>query len=521
MSGRSSAAWCREGDRVLLIDTVQLWSSHHEIFASMVSDARSSRADITVVRCAQALTSCPANAEHLEHRCDTCRRLQKIDRSLSRVRGPVREIEFRPEPVPDCLVPDGTPLGDIAEIEYLGIPVGALVASQLADNLKDSYAELAGSSAVVAGRMLANANRLVDFALDVIENVKPTIVAAWNGRRYSDGVWLHAGVSRGARPIAFITGGAPDKRLIVPGLSVQEPRAVNAVLERLLASSDRDARRERGRAAAMEIRRGALNQVGFRGFTAGTGSESLSGREWLPRYRSGHNLLVLTSSAWEFIHVAEFRSAFGSQPYREFLRPLEDLREFADRVVVRWHPNLTAAGPFERAEVARCAAMFPAIHVLPEDTLDTYSLISDQTMVYSMGSTVGLIAAAGGLPVLSYTPADIKYSNAVKRLERPVDGVGLMRHHLRSSGGVRHEDAPQVGPALDYLYWLAEFGDGFRPFSVVERTARTAVLAGRSLPQLAAKRLRARAYRLLVACRSWRRAHRRAGDGADTSHSGP
>jgi hypothetical protein len=125
-------------------------------------------------------------------------------------------------------------------------------------------------------------------------------------------------------------------------------------------------------------------------------------------------LLVVTSSSWELAAMPDYepRSSDFHDQYVTLRRLLSD-PAVLDRysIVVRWHPNLTTAGPSERsAAESVIASSANVIHILPNSFVDSYSLVNEADVVLGWASTLLAEATFMRRPAISLFPAEFDFA---------------------------------------------------------------------------------------------------------------
>lgn len=397
-------------DHVVIHTNVQLWDVHVVETIEIALQARAKGADTTVVVCNGSLSSCPANALHSSSLCGKCN--NKTDHLVAFLEKHGVRVVSVPQ-FPSTLT-EGQSITDVSTRRDLmgfrpgNAPIGRLVASQIADDLKDVYFSLTGTVRERALQHCLNGAALFEWSTRVLTEVGATKVFVWNGRRPSDGPFYYAAKKLGIEAFTYISGGRPGSVFVTTAPSVQEVRPEEVATDiRALSEQFASAPLE-GMSRLNDYRFGTYQQVGYNSFDQPilTSAQNLTAPilEWLNA--QSRRIFLPTSSPSEQIHIEEVDSLFGDDPYAWIERLQARVAEAGLALLVRWHPAQNRPGTGEHARINEIAHAAPpgVHHILPQEAFDAYFLAAESDIVVTTGSTVAIWAAATNKPVIHMDP---------------------------------------------------------------------------------------------------------------------
>lgn len=394
--------------RVAVFESTPLWEVHNAETVELVASLCRAGKEVYIVSCDHFHFGCAANPGHALSLCRQCVRQSGRTRGLIHERFPdVREI-FLKKPL-DSSRKVGYQVDsrlELLQFEYQGAPMGALVASQLADDLGDFLFDLTSNEMRSrANSLLQSAVDLFDATSSLIEKYGFTETYCWNGRRPSDGPIYWAAKNAGVTAFTFVSG--PAKRgtyVVSEASSVQDffqdwklleshPR-----LEQCLDSSFQDIP-ERGRRWLDEYRQTGGRAVGSVNYGLDRNHRPVL---------SAPTVCILMSSLSEAIHRREFVEVFGTDPWGWLLPIVEVLREHLPNheIHVKWHPSMQEARGNEKAKIESTISVVQGVvHHPPDSPVDAYYLAERSDLNLTVWSTVGFWAAAErGIPLVLVGP---------------------------------------------------------------------------------------------------------------------
>ena len=203
---------------VLLYSHVPLWEVHYAETIELALRHYHLKDKVVLFSCTGELTSCPANATHKLDICDVCAdQTQYSNKGI--LKGKI--IDIRVAPVNEKLIlPEFLSIDDVLNYTYDDFPIGELAISQLVNETRDSYMDIA----IVKDRLallIGSGVALYEQTRREIKNQKINRVYAWNGRRCSDGPVLYAAKKEGVEYYSHISVGPKTSFLLKNQIKVQ------------------------------------------------------------------------------------------------------------------------------------------------------------------------------------------------------------------------------------------------------------------------------------------------------------
>jgi hypothetical protein len=391
--------------RTAVFSTVALWPVHHAETLELVHRAVAEGDEVTLVSCEGDLFACAANRDHKEVLCRICRtQTERTHRRLvppEVARARLDLARFHQPGLADAIHDRASLLA----FTYAGVPIGSYALSQLANEAKDYLVSVEVGPSLDRARQLAiNACALYDSVVAFAQDNGITRGYVWNGRRACDGPIFHALKDAGAHAETFITGGFPNSIFTTPHRMIHEGMAALQIEGGYSDADERAALEQEGLEFLEAYRTNRLVVRDFRPF--GESAETVT-PDWPLPHDGRQRCLVLMSTVTEAMGKDGTWEFFGDAPY-SWVEDLSREPRFTDRyaTVVKWHPNQADVGPNEMLHIEDIISGSTNFHhLVPSDrSCDAYALAMGADLVLMTGSTVGLWAAANGVPVVRIGP---------------------------------------------------------------------------------------------------------------------
>lgn len=428
-----------------------LWPSHHAETLELILRHVKLGDQVFVLSCNGALYSCPANPFHDLSLCTRCKR-QTSYSIHSLLKDQVKDIRL-PDDRPHIKVPAFDSLEDLGAFTQEDVPFGEMSVSQLVDENKDSYIDIADFRGRAEALIQSSMFLYFETQKIIRENLIDKVYA-WNGRRSSDGPVLYAAKNLGVDYNCYISGGKRNhfiSRKMLKHHSIEDnKRILQELYNTTLAQSGYELIEKDADTFFQEMRFGGGKYPGFIHFAKNFSNNRLTepNSEKIP-------LAIFTSSFWEFFAMKDYLHRYP--PYKNHHNALslvlnDPVVRGLSRVVVRWHPHLAECGTSERKKIDELIANSPpnVMHILPEDNLNSYSLIDAADKVVSFGSTVGVEASYYGKPSILLGRSIYEDSGAVYVPKDHDEAMQLISAPL--------EPLPKLG-AVKYGFWFKNMGN--------------------------------------------------------------
>lgn len=427
----------------LILSTVALWEVHHADTLEIVNRLNNDNHQVFMLSCDGELNSCPANPLRKDSLCRKCRKYteyteqQIISPSVTTLRlrmGIFHGGDFKLKTDEDLLL-----------LYYEEMPIGRLVASQLADQMKGVYGFINTFGESNIRKLIENGINLYESIKNLIYEYKIDNVYVWNGRRPSDGPALYAAKRLNKKAFAFISGGRIGKIQIVEDLSVQ---SIPATREQLVILRNNLLNNsliyKEGIEFYQKYRTGAIKQVGYVRFNENS----------TPFKRQNFDkpvLLVVSSSPSESIHTPEHFKFYGCDPF-DVMYKIAAHKNIVEKyqVIFRWHPGKSVGSKIDLEKIQKISDRKDGVlHIGPDSNIDTYDLLEQSSVVLSFGSTVGYVAALQGKPVVIAGPAAFLFDSGVYTAKSAEQAIEMLQSDLIS---LPKDEVILLG------YWFNSFG---------------------------------------------------------------
>lgn len=454
--------------KVIIYSHVQLWPVHHAETLELALKHLDCGDEVFLLTCEGDLSTCPANAEHDLSKCGNCKK--QTDYSVQQVlEGRVKKIRLNLERNANYNK-KFKDINDLRSYVEDGVPLGALVVSQLVSVHRDCFFDVAPYANEI-DKLISDGRALYQQARMVIKENKIDKVYVWNGRRICDGPVCYAARDEGVELEVYISGGKRGTYLTLPALTVMNLDAHNYRILKLfeLISSHQEYEEIKNEAADFyKIQRyGGGDFPGYVQFSKNFEKTNLN-------FGNKKNIVVFSSAFWEFFSLDEYAHGMYTNHYSGIKQIISDDRITARyNVIVRWHPNLRNCGFFERKVIDEVinTKSEGVLHYPPESDIDSYQLCEQADIVISFGSTIGVEASYYGKPSILLGRSWYEETGACYRPKSHSDLVRLLSGDLKP--------LPQLG-AMVYGYYFRNYGNNIFKYLELDE-ANTFSFRGKSI----------------------------------------
>ena len=438
--------------KILVFAPIPLWEIHHAEVIDLIHSQAECGNIVYLATCSGTLASCPANPHHKKIKCIKCRRISKYTRS-NLIPNNCIEFEIKLNKTNFKYKIDS--LHDLLRVKYSNLPIGRLVASQIADNLNGVYIDLKKRKIrKKCLNLLSNGINLYLKAIELIDKLSIDEVYVWNGRRSSDGPVIFAAASKSIPYYSFISGGKTGYIHIVPDLSVQEFKNIQKTIETYKSAIDYTTKKDIGRNYFLKDIHRYIDQVGYVQFN----ERAVKARKIVTKKPK---LLVVTSSPTEAIHMQSYVDFYGVKPFETMLK-IVNTKKILDKytVIVRWHPAKINLFHKDKEIIDKLIQKNTEIlHIRPEDRDQTYDLVESSDVILSFGSTVGYVSVLLGKPVVLAGPL----SNFLNNSFYPAKTIEMAQKLLLSE--LTPKDVSEVEL---YGYYIKNFGERMAYIDIIK-----------------------------------------------------
>ena len=399
---------------ILVYSHTPLWEVHHAESIEICLREIEKGNKVLLLSCDGALKSCPANVFKSDKLCKKC--VKQTNYSVSNIlRGKVIDIRLKLSESNKLKLNDFETLNDVENFSYLGIPYGELVVSQITDTFQDVFiplSELHDKGFPAIDSLITNSIALYDETKKIIDNFEVDEVYVWNGRRFCDGPVLYAAKNSCISYHSYISG-RKNSYITLPTLKVHDLSYAKNIIEdtyqKILAKYGLEYVENIADEFFYKSRYGGFNYQGAANFADKHRIEP----------DSLVDIVIFPGSYWEYFGMSDYTHKIYPNPYEGLRRILTDESLPADKkIAIRWHPNLTGAGIYERGLIDAIILETNnenIIHYPPSSLVNTYSLMANAKIVVTFGSTLGVQANYYGKPSvllgrMSYEDLGITYN---------------------------------------------------------------------------------------------------------------
>lgn len=360
--------------------------------------------EVFFIQCRQALATCAANPEHLKWKCEQC-----VHQSTFSIRNhfptDTKVLLLQPNQLrfyeQECDTSQIRNMDDLREYRYKHFPFGRHVLSHLVSIYRDRVIP----DHVIQSLGIQFLNNSI-AAYEEIMNLMPTgsdFVFVWGGRRSSEAPMKFAAQSWNSKLFFFEEGSSLDKIYITENDPITFEQSFVDIIswEKMRKSNSQEQIMiKSGKQYFLERKLGTSKEPNFRWFLANSAPAQIRKTSERPI------LSIFTSSDWEF---AEYDSLKNNRVKGEFSNKYEVLNRILNdneilskfTLIVRWHPNHKIAGRNERATIEELISSNPQVdHYKFDNPIDSYDLVQKSDVVVVFGSTIGIEAAAAGIPTI-------------------------------------------------------------------------------------------------------------------------
>ena len=419
-----------------------IWSNRHPEFLEILWSNSLDGHNLFYISCQGELSSCPANPYHRTYLCVGCR-LQNhhlVKHLLPEKAKFVTYSRSLKKLNLDSQLP--TTWRSLLDYVYGTLPIGKLVASQLADNCNDIE--------VSPREIIEKAPILIESGIDLYEWTKKFIVEekidcfyTWNGRRPSDGPTVYAAIDTGVDFKVYISS-KPGTYFAEKIISAQERSSPELKAKQTSLIDQRIAAEK----YFEDLERNKL----LRNF-------HLRNTHQFSKPINGKPLLsIFTSTMSEFVGRTQMEILFTQYKVIESICNDSDLKSKFN-LLVRFHPLSSLTGKFENNLIRHTINTYPGIQFFaPKSRQSSYNIVNNSDLVLVFGSTIGIEACWRGKPTLLFGKSKYDSAKFVYKFNT--------FDKLKTALMVSHFDSPTKESVAQYLVEL----DRDTKFTFVERS---------------------------------------------------
>lgn len=439
----------------LIFAPINTWEAHEAITLEIILTELEQGNQVIRIQCESVLVTCPANKQHSLSKCNECRyRGQKTSAIIKSIEASYSEIWLRSTDVAQSDIDldlYGYKFSELQSFNYDNFRFGSYVYGELISENEDIHLneERDGQR---AAELLAMSIQLYEWFLEQLSAHKIDKVYIWNGRRSPEAALAFAAKKLGVDVLYFNLGSKFNKYLLSK-MPCSQIEGVNAEVRDWQKTRCKSGQIEKMKMEAetyfSSLRNGTSDIPHYENFMFGYSKSDLSQL----KENNKRLLVIFTSSMWEYKtspSLESLNSEFQNQ--YEIYRKIGSHPKIIDgyQIVFRWHPNLRKAGQFESLEVKRTIEMCPkVVHVLPDDIINSYSILDAAYAVITTGSTMGIEAAIAGKPSILLGIAPYQGLGSVYEPESFDELLRLLSRPIQS--------LPKEG-AWAYGDWYRNFG---------------------------------------------------------------
>lgn len=380
----------------LVYNHVSLWDRHHAECVEIAIRAKEKGSRVLFLSCKGMLLGCPVNPYRNKTLCNKCvKQTERTESILTQY--DIETYTLEPEKETMNIVRPGS-RQEILDLMYDDMPIGRTVFNNVSTLLGDVFFDAADD---FAHDVLGNTISLYNFIKHFVKNNQVDAVSVWNGRRSCDGAVVLAAKKQGIKYSVFISGAKHMSVSIMENsVAFQDIRYHRSKLKELYDHFDKKNDWDAAEGASSEYYH--MAQGGDNGHSRPYGmpvcSKSFVASQTVFGDSSKRRLAVFVGTYLEIAGVEGFNENLSVEYgdfYEAVRRVCTDEEILANyEVVVRWHPNTHVRGN-ERARLSQVVEETSnyVTHFLPDETYDSYKLLSDADVVIVVGSSMAVEAA--------------------------------------------------------------------------------------------------------------------------------
>ena len=379
---------------ILVHAPIALWNQHFSEALEICINENKKRNNVFIYQCKGELSSCAPNPHHKINLCKKC--IKKSTKIIKKILPFAKVVNFKLNSSNIRIDTYPNTINQLMKISYRGMPVGSLVANQIADDYKDAFFNIRSCKTKITSH-LTNAMKLFDNFSDFISKNNIKHVYAWNGRRPSDGPILYAAKKLGVTHTAFIRGPKPGTLEKVNDVNIFSLKHRDKVLNNLLKKINNDKSfKIKVFKEGLKFYREQSGEIKERNKLGASKVHSQFIKNYSYFFKNSKPTLILfTSSLWEKLGVEEFSNKIYLNEYSGILRIISNSslnKKF--NLIVRWHPLLKDAGLGEMGIIEKIvfSTKNKCVHIMPSDRHNSYELLKKSDIVVTFGSTIGVEA---------------------------------------------------------------------------------------------------------------------------------
>jgi hypothetical protein len=428
---------------VLIYSHTPLWEEHHVQSIEIALKLKKKKKKIFFLSCDSSLYTCPANFEHKSKICEKC--LKQTNRTKNNILDPEiinLNLNLKIKKKKYFL----QSINDVFKYKYDGHLIGNCALSSLISEKYFSYYVNFKKIKKEVYEQLDFATSLYDRAIEIIQKYNIKSVYVWNGRRSSDAPFLMAAQKLNISFYSYISGGRITDYSCYPTIGFHDLNFNKKFIEKLYKKSSKKKFLQDSK-DFFDYMSGKIKKNYSYGLIQF--SKDFKKINKFPEDKLKKNLVIFTSTMWEYYSLSKDFFYLGNKKidhYQLLTRVINN--EFIKNnfnIYVRWHPNLSTAGPEETFVIKKIIKNNNHVyHYDPESNANSYDLITFSNYVLTFGSTIGVEATYYGKPSILFGRSYYEDTNAVYVVKNLEELTNLLKTELIPKKKIN---------AMKYGYW--------------------------------------------------------------------
>jgi len=441
--------------KVVVFSTHIIWPYHYETELEIMQSHLDQGHELIQLVCNASFGICDTNLEHNVYKCMTCINRRKA--GVAELQGKVKELEILDFTGPEELQAASKmpcsfdSLDKLQELHLGNYPIGYAVGSTLISLLRSTTIDLSSGNKKL-GSLMRHAALTYYACKNFLEKEKPDLVYVFNGRIPNPRAMISACHEAGITCMIHERGNSYKYYEIFTN---KLPQDLNYRQDLSLTAWENGKEPERSKLAHdFFINRRKGQEQGWHSFVSHQ-KDGLLPENWDSKK---HNIVIFNSSEDEYLSCSEdWKNKLYPSQYKAIRRICNDLKDQPDiQIYLRCHPNLAGASDSEKKELASMKNE-PLVCIAPEDTISTYALLDNCSVVLTFGSTVGIEATYWDKPSVLAGPSLYDRLESTYNPQSHEDVITLLKN--------RDLKPKEKQGALIYGYYYNSYGKNFKYFT--------------------------------------------------------